>query len=73
MKDNRLLTPEDFCDIDEAILHVKALRKLLRRLSVSGPFGFGLAAQDLLYYLNRDLPWLECEIANDIEASRSAA
>lgn len=67
------LTPEDFCDIDEAIIHAKALRKLLMRLSVAGPFGFGLAAQALVYQLDRDLPWLEREIADDIEASRSAA
>lgn len=70
MKDTRLLTPEDFCDIDEALIHAKALRKLLTRLSESGPFGFGLAASELLYQLNADIPWLEHEIACDIEASK---
>ena len=69
MKDERLLAPEDFCNIDEALTHAKELQRLLIKLSNTDT-RIGLYAVDLRYQLALDLPWLESYIADDIKAAK---
>ena len=73
MKDERLLTPETFCDIAEAVEHAEALLRLILKIGKQ-PYSevdcFGLAASDLEYQLKDCLPWMRDMIADDIKASK---
>lgn len=73
MADSRLLSPETFCDIAEAVEHAEALLALLQKVS-DKPYSeagcFNVAACDLVYRLETDLKWLRGYIEEDIEASQ---
>lgn len=71
MKDERLLTPETFCDIAEAVEHAEALLKLLHRLNCKPrrevrPLGL----RGLTDLLRSDIDRLHVMLYEDIKASK---
>lgn len=71
MKDDRLLTPETFCDVAEVVEHAEALLNALHRLNCETYRKVGrLDLRDLTDLLCRNVNTLRDMIADDVKASK---